>query len=1025
MAGRSVELALLFLLSGMVARAEAAEGATRPDWSVPLESATWTPQPGWLGNPSPLAQVVAAGAKRATVFRVAGADQGMKWSWKPSQPISIVGYRYLSLRYRAVKTAKVEGGDYALCVVGKSTAAESAYVNVVPMRDLLADGCWHVINADLRPAAAQFEQIHSLAVQVQAADGEAVLEVSDIRLTNTAQPARLADAVDWKAGAEFQGFQAVDLSAAARDNSAVWRARLQLDQWFPQPVLTVHGIPMSLLAKQPDLASTTVEAKSDMRLPIGDRASEVYLLLAAHLVGDDEPAYGGGQFHAIRDVDRFRVRLEYADGSVDECLPMNVATKQFGIVAGIQTLVAAADDSKRLDAVVVRDLAKQAAFAVAAASLRVGGDRLFAQALEDAPPLKLARAATPASPWDYVKATPPLVELCVDGKAIDPANLEPASNPTNEPGRRIAEYRVRGIEGLRLGIEATAGEQGSLALAAWVRNEGGRQHTVDLTAPMIGPYRLGKNPDDGFYLFPKCGAVFDNRDCSFRARYCGEFPLQFIDTFDPRSGRGLVLRTLDTSCVSKAYVLQKRDGSFRVGVAYPRIALKPGELFRTPPATLQSTDGDWHRGLEAYGRWLATWHHAQTARKPWFREAFNFRQQFLSNWLYDKQEGVFHLERAIDEARREFGGIDFLHLNDWGNNQAQLRIYGRTGEEPPYDRFRGGGEAFRQAIAKVQARGVPVGLYIEGYLLDERGKLGREHGRRWQMLGADGSRSYWPDSREMYACPAVSEWREVQCSTYAARVRELNVDGMYIDQFGFAGPWRDCWAKDHGHEVPSYAVAVERDCTRAVRRRIAAVREGGVLYTEETPVDVTTQEQDGSFTYAMFNAQRMPLRVPLNLSRFAIPDFKTFEILFCDKPTGSWATGVKWVFFNGEGLWLELPAETAFEPETREAIRRCYAILHKHRDAFTTLRPTPLVATEMGGVYANRFPAGAKTVYTLYNARHRTVRGEVLRIAGAGEAACVDAWNDRPAHTRREGADWIVSLEIGPQDVGCIVVQPR
>jgi hypothetical protein len=275
----------------------------------------------------------------------------------------------------------------------------------------------------------------------------------------------------------------------------------------------------------------------------------------------------------------------------------------------------------------------------------------------------------------------------------------------------------------------------------------------------------------------------------------------------------------------------------------------------------------------------------------------------------------------------------------------------------------------------------------------------------------------------MYACPAIPDWVEVQRSTYANRVRELNVDGMYIDQFGFAGPFRDCWAKDHGHAVPSHAVTIERDCTRTIRQGIEGIKKEGVLYTEETPVDVTTQEQDGSFTYAMFNSERMPLRVPLNLTRFAIPDFKTFEILVCDKPTGSWATGVKWVFFNGEGIWLELPPERAFEPETLATIRRCYAILHKHRDAFTTLHPIPLVPTEMGGVYANAFPTEKKTVYTFYNARHRTVRGEMLRIPGADKAAFFNEWNHQSAKVRRDGNDAVVWLEIGPQDVGCVVAE--
>jgi hypothetical protein len=337
--------------------------------------------------------------------------------------------------------------------------------------------------------------------------------------------------------------------------------------------------------------------------------------------------------------------------------------------------------------------------------------------------------------------------------------------------------------------------------------------------------------------------------------------------------------------------------------------------------------------------------------------------------------------------------------------------------------FRGGREALRQAIADVRAQGIPVGLYIEGYLLEERGKLGQQYGRQWQLIGRDGQGVYWPRSTEMMICAAVDAWRDVQASTYAAKVCELNVDGMYIDQFGFANSGKDCCGREHGHPVPSYAVVAERDATRVIRQSVAAIKPNVAVYTEETPVDVTSQYQDGSFSYAMFSAQRSRTIVPLNVTRFALPDFKTIQILYCDKPTGSWATGVRWVFFNGEAIWLEGPADEWFEPETRAEIRRCYAILHKHRDAFTTLQPEPLVPTERGGVFANRFPVSGKTVYTLYNARHSTVRGPVLRLPHDDGVRYFDAWHERSAEVTRDGGDDVISTTIGPHGVGCVIVE--
>jgi hypothetical protein len=473
---------------------------------------------------------------------------------------------------------------------------------------------------------------------------------------------------------------------------------------------------------------------------------------------------------------------------------------------------------------------------------------------------------------------------------------------------------------------------------------------VALVAPRIGPYRLAARAEDAYYLVPKCGAAFGNHPCAFRERYCGQFPVQFLDTFSPGDGRGLAVRTEDTACVLKHYRLEKTGGDLTAAIEYPEQSLGPGQRFDAPRAVITLTDGRWTAGLEAYLDWTKTWYRPLSPRKAWFREVFNFRQRFLHGLdpLYDNASGTFHLERAVEEARREFAGIDYLHIFDWGNCGPYGRIYGRTGDYSPYDYVKGGQTAFRQAIAAVQAEGIPVGLYIEGYLLEQRGLLGRKFGPQWQIIDRASHGQFWPESTEQYACSFVPAWREVQASTYADKVRELDVSGMYLDEYGFAGSAVDCWSAEHGHAVPGYAAVGERDCTRQVRERIDGAKQGVALYSEETPIDVTTQYQDGSFTYAMSAARRTTTRAPLNVARFAIPTFKTIEILYCDKPTGSWATGVKWVFFNGEAIWLEGPAAEWFEPETREAIRRCYAVLHRHRDAFTSVKPAALVDLEIG-----------------------------------------------------------------------------
>jgi len=258
------------------------------------------------------------------------------------------------------------------------------------------------VNLDIRRLSAQLPLAEAIAVQVQAASADAVLEVAELRLLDTRQPAKLADVLDMQREPTSVEFRTISLDSAANSRSRSWCRRLQLAAWFDGSAMTVEGIPFVFRAEQPDLAATPMHARSQLRFPADAAASEVYLLMLAKFVGSEEPAYGSGKFRTIRDVDRFRLRLSYEDGTVDECLPMNVASGQFAIVEGPQVLVAAADESKKLTAVELCDLTKQGAFAVAAVTARTGDGRGFPEALEESPPWRIIApaAGVPASASD-------------------------------------------------------------------------------------------------------------------------------------------------------------------------------------------------------------------------------------------------------------------------------------------------------------------------------------------------------------------------------------------------------------------------------------------------------------------------------------------------------------------------------------------------------------------------------------------------------------------------------------------------
>ena len=195
---------------------------------------------------------------------------------------------------------------------------------------------------------------------------------------------------------------------------------------------------------------------------------------------------------------------------------------------------------------------------------------------------------------------------------------------------------------------------------------------------------------------------------------------------------------------------------------------------------------------------------------------------------------------------------------------------------------------------------------------------------------------------------------------------ELEVDGSYLDEFGFAGA--------NGPLVegarPRGASGTRSSASDCIEARPRADRGGAKKAScstpEETPVDGTTQYQDGSFTYAMAEARGAD-PVPLNLARFAFPDFVT-------TPKSSSATIRRGVgrrgevaFFNGEALWIELPARLG--PSLRRARPSAAATAHPAEAQGTLHSPSSSRSSRprCGGVRPTSSLRPGKTVYTLYN----------------------------------------------------------
>ena len=1054
---------VLLLLSALPCAAALAQGGLF-DWGWQArfdEPAAWRSNPSWLSGPSTNASLKMEGA--VACFTVPEANRGMKWALQIAPAAYVPHSPWLVVKYCADSNYNWNASDYFIYLDDGKPGERAA----LKRKDVKADGKWHEVAVRI-DTLLQSKILRGIAVQVRSDKaGGSCVKFAHIRLSDH-PPAGAEGAVPkaaprkvWAgavASPDFTGYTALPVPAGAAALREVVGA-LRGVGWPDLAEAQVAGVPFRMPGLDARLPVSGIRQTGALEVPVGRKASEIAVLLIALLRGGEEEVYQRDRaVEVISQIDRFSVRVEYEDGSAEDAFPFNVSTREFDLRDGPQVVNVFTDPDRTVKRLTFLDKTDRASLAVLALSARSGA-RAFGACSDESWPAERGRAAErkqgPVSfavsdgslsfgPWPSgrlsIRTMPRWEELKdLSGKPVlagaNPALYAVRLNGTNVPPEAFRLERAAVEEGVCRLHYSLAGRDGvtfelsvtpALGFAATLRNGGSAACRAEVSGPEVGPVVLGAAAED-YYVYPNAGWAFHTRPVKLIARYGGRFPLQFMGAFSASAGSGMWLSTQSAEGGLWDYGMEKSAAGTRFWLLYPERDLAAGGALATTLTALSFGGGDWHEAFEAYKAWTASWRKPKYPRQAWFREVFNFRQKFLHRYdpLFDPATKTFGLQQAVTEAEEHFGGIEYLHLFDWGNVPGYGRLYGRVGDLSPYESL-GGVEPFRQAIQSVRAKGTPVGLYIEGYLVAEKGRIGVEHGKDWQIMQQNGSLMYYqPGSTEMMMCPWLRAWRETQVETYRQKVRELQVDGMYMDQFGFANPQKDCWSPAHGHPVPGSTMLAETEFADLIHGAVASVNPAAVTYGEEIPCDVGTQYQDGSFAYHMQRCRQTKPWAPLDLMRFVDPTFKVFQLLVCDRPTGTWAEGVKWTFFNGDGLWIEGPPDW-FAPETRATIRRCHALLRAHKDAFCSEDVSPLVETLAGGLYANRFAAPGKTVYTLYNARHRTYSGPVLELPARPGARYLDAWRGEALAPRAASNGRVcVELPVEPRGVSCLVVETQ
>ena len=157
----------------------------------------------------------------------------------------------------------------------------------------------------------------------------------------------------------------------------------------------------------------------------------------------------------------------------------------------------------------------------------------------------------------------------------------------------------------------------------------------------------------------------------------------------------------------------------------------------------------------------------------------------------------------------------------------------------------------------------------------------------------------------------------------------------------------------------------------ALQNSADSVRKGVVMYSEGMPV---VKDMPGILAARVHNA--LFLSPELNLNKLIKPDFAIFRV--ADVGEDVLRREISVAFFNGYGTELNM-----FRPGGRgdeytadlEYLAETTWILRRNSDAFLDNDWIPLVRTTADRVYANRWKAGDKTLFTVLNMDHRGYSG--------------------------------------------------
>jgi len=377
----------------------------------------------------------------------------------------------------------------------------------------------------------------------------------------------------------------------------------------------------------------------------------------------------------------------------------------------------------------------------------------------------------------------------------------------------LVRARVRADEGLIKWSLEIEGMEGSPAL--WL-----------VEFPIVGG--VGTKAASDFLAVPKgWGRILRNVSlgCGHRNSYPGAaFTMQFYAYWTGKSG--LYFAAHDPEARTKEFrAVPDPEGGLKFSVVLlPEDMGLPKRRWRMPfEIVLRAYQGDWFEAAKIYRSWALRqkWcrkgalHTRPSAERRFAELSLNYRPSFPRHAV-----AIVRMHQALKVPA--FAHVYSWHKIPFDNNYPEYF--------PPK-------EGFPEFVKRLHSLGLLVMPYINGRLWDTDTESWREEkGVEAAAKREDGGLylEHWAKQNHAVMCPWTAKWREKICSIVERIARDLDCDGVYIDQVAAASAM-PCFDRSHGHPLGGGGWWVEgyRRIFEEAKRRARRYKPGFFITSED------------------------------------------------------------------------------------------------------------------------------------------------------------------------------------------------